>query len=398
MMHSSLHRYHMTYLSFTFWMCSTLVRKGQVRFHRGPYKSGLDAMLSEKLSCAFSCSDTLLLVQPQKIPHHLPQSSCAKPARPFRELQRGCLPSSSPMTFLVYSGLPRGRTWAQWRRKPSPWMLPSSIAQAGSGPHCHSTGWLLLSEISILFVSSVRLISLIMFIFSYSFPSTFLISGRPLSILKIWLQSWLWNGLNASHRFFPCRDTLGGCACLTATTRSMPTEFLSLINCGNKVKFLVPHSCTPWPLKASKCNMTLPFDRYRSTPHTPPRQKHIWDSPELSQPAPGVSGKALTQSSWKLLWDRNCYLKIKCRSRLYNFRALQYLFFCSRNKKTQLNEQKRAWLKKVRTLSLGHRYSFPKLGTLRGLSKQAIHPETHEQADRWPHGCKKQQQHLGSAS
>lgn len=54
--------------------------------------------------------------------------------------------------------------------------------------------------------------------FPYSFHSTFLpcskqlMSGRPLGILKIWLQSWLWNGLNISHRFVPLlRDSRGPC-------------------------------------------------------------------------------------------------------------------------------------------------------------------------------------------
>lgn len=106
-------------------------------------------------------------VQPQKIPHHLPQSSCTKPARPFRELLRSCLPSRSPV-ILVCSGLPRGRRWAQWRREPAPLQHCTSCC---SGPHCHNSGWLLLSEISILFVSWVRLISLIMFGFFFLFLS-----------------------------------------------------------------------------------------------------------------------------------------------------------------------------------------------------------------------------------
>lgn len=119
----------------------------------------LDATLSKKQMQFLTPRPCCCIpVQPQKIPHHLPQSSCTKPARPFRELLRSCLPSRSPV-ILVCSGLPRGRRWAQWRREPAPLQHCTNCC---SGPHCHNTGWLLLSEISILFVSWVRLISLIM--------------------------------------------------------------------------------------------------------------------------------------------------------------------------------------------------------------------------------------------
>lgn len=133
-------------------------------FQRGPYKSELDATLSEKqmhfLAPTLCCR---IPVQPQKAP--LFNHRAAARNHPFWELLRSCLPSRSPAISLVYSGLPRGRIWAQRRRKPSPCMLPSSTAQAGSGAHCQNTGWLLLSEICIRFVSLVKLISLITFIF-----------------------------------------------------------------------------------------------------------------------------------------------------------------------------------------------------------------------------------------
>lgn len=123
-------------------------------FQCGPHKSELDATLSEKQMHFLAPTPCCCIPgQPQKTPPLFNHRAAAR-NHPFRELLRSCLPSRSPVTFLVYSGLPRGRTWAQWRKKPSPWVLPSSTAQAGSGAHCQKTGWLLLSEISILFVSS----------------------------------------------------------------------------------------------------------------------------------------------------------------------------------------------------------------------------------------------------
>lgn len=82
------------------------------------------------------------------------------------------------------------------------------------------------------------------------------------------------------HVTQPCSpaETLLGAelACLAATTRSMPTESLSLINGGSKTKLLVPHHAQPGPLRASKLDVTLPFSRYGSTPpHTAPAKTHL---------------------------------------------------------------------------------------------------------------------------
>lgn len=157
----------MTYLclSFTFQMCCTLVGDDQVCVSAWTIQIRAWCHALRKTN-AFSCSNTLL-PHPSAAPESplLFNHRAAARNHSFWELLRSCLPSRSPAISLVYSGLPRGRIWAQRRRKPSPCMLPSSTAQAGSGAHCQNTGWLLLSEICIRFVSLVKLISLITFIF-----------------------------------------------------------------------------------------------------------------------------------------------------------------------------------------------------------------------------------------
>lgn len=123
-----------------------------------------------------------------------------------------------------------------------------------------------------------------MFIFFYSISSTFvpcsrqLISGSPYSISKSVLWSWSWNGLNSlfaqicSHAL---RESQGATlACLTATTISMPTQPLSLKAALTKQSSwsLTPAHLSPF--EASKRDITLLLDRYKSTPlHTRP-SKH----------------------------------------------------------------------------------------------------------------------------
>lgn len=104
--------------------------------------------------------------------------------QPFWELLRSCLPSRSPVIFLVYS-------WAQWRRKPSLY-----------APLQHCTSWLQGPLPKHRLASSVRnLHSFCLFghvsitNHVYFFPIPFLpcskqpISGRALSILKMRLRS-----------------------------------------------------------------------------------------------------------------------------------------------------------------------------------------------------------------
>lgn len=123
--------------------------------------------------------------------------------------------------------------------------------------HCHNKGWMMLTEISNLFVSWVRLISVRSWFgfFFFYFSPTFLpcikqlISGSPYSISKTWLWSWLWNGLNILFTqicFHALRESWGAThASLTATTTFMPAESLSLTSCSDETELMVSHSHTP---------------------------------------------------------------------------------------------------------------------------------------------------------
>lgn len=224
----------------------------------------------------------------------------ATQTQPFWELLRSCLPSRSPVIFLVYS-------WAQWRRKPSPCMLPSSTAQAGSRAHCQNTGWLLLSEISILFVSLVTLVSLIMCIF-FLFLSFLVQNNRFLGELWVfWRCSYeadcekAWTCYTA---LFPCWDTPGGRARLPGSNHKIHAHGVPFTYKRwqqNQAPGPSPRTARPPQSLKARCDSSLQQIRIYP-PHTAPAKTHLRLS--WAPPAPGVSGKALAQSSWQLLQPR----------------------------------------------------------------------------------------------
>lgn len=181
---------------------------------------------------------------------------------------------------------------------------------------------------------------------------------------------------------FPCWKILGGPACLTATTRSMPTESLSLVNCGNKTKLLVLHSHAPRPPRRLKARRDASLRQIRIyPPHTAPANTHLrlsWAQTANARCAGESTCSELLELRQKLLPQN----KVSVGAGFIISGLISLSFFYSRNKKN--TKQRRAWLKQGSTLSLDRRHHFPKVGTLRGLRKQAILSETHEQPERWP--------------
>lgn len=160
------------------------------------------------------------------------------------------------------------------------YLLCSSTARAASGPYCHNR---LASSARNLhpFFSLARLISLIVFIF-FPIQHFFLVQNN-------WFLGDLWvywrSGYEADYEmawkfyrdFSPAETLLGAMlTCLTATTRSMPTDSLPLINCGDKAKLLVPHSCTAWPPRSLKAQRDASLQQIRIyPPHTAPAKTHL---------------------------------------------------------------------------------------------------------------------------
>lgn len=235
-------------------------------------------MLSEKqMHFLASTPCCCMLLQPQKIPHHLRWSSCTKPAWPFWELLRSCLPSTSPVIFLVYSGLPRGSGGGSFF--PVPTLLQ----------HCTSCLWALLPQQagffcqkspSFFLFGQVNITNRVYFFFPIQ--HFFLVQNN-------WFLGDLWvywrSGYEADYEmawkfyrdFSPAETLLGAMlTCLTATTRSMPTDSLPLINCGDKAKLLVPHSCTAWPPRSLKAQRDASLQQIRIyPPHTAPAKTHL---------------------------------------------------------------------------------------------------------------------------
>lgn len=178
-------------------------------FQCGPYKSELDATLSEKQM--HFLAPTPCCCSPRKSPIIYGRAAARNQPGHFGN----CWGAICPAHHLWFFWFILACQGAVEEEAFSLYLLCSSTAQAASGPHCYNR--LAASARNLHpFFSLVRLISPIMFIFfSYS---TFLpcpkqlISGRSLGIMKIWLWSWLWNGLDILQRFVPLlRHSWGPC-------------------------------------------------------------------------------------------------------------------------------------------------------------------------------------------
>lgn len=268
-------------------------------FRCRPYKSDLDAVLSKNQRRFLVPTPCCCIpVQPQKIPHHLPQravlpsvlcDTSIRPVRSFWELLRNHLSGRLPVIFLVYLCLSIGRT----RGHEEGSLLPVSAhlqhhTTCCTVLHCHNTGWCLLLEISILLVAWVGLIAVkLCLFFSISilqpfflvedneFLAALTLFPRP-SYEAAYEMAWtLFFKQTSSHALRESRgDTL---ACLTATTTPMPTTSPPLTSCSDRKELMVPPSHTLQPLWSLKATHYASLAQIRIYPPTqPPQQTYIW--------------------------------------------------------------------------------------------------------------------------
>ena len=238
-------------------------------FQCGPYKSELDAVLSENQMRFLAPTPCCCIpTQPQKIRiiYHRQQLSLAwhtsvRLARPFHELLMNSLPSRLPTIFLVYFRLPIGH----WGREPAP-LQHCTTCLAPLPRHRRAASFRGLHPLCLLGHLNIIKVKWGFFLFHFfNLSSLFKTTEfwQPLQYFQNLVMNLIMKWLKHSFctDLFPCSERItGGHVCLSAWNRNIHAHWVPFTH--NLQQWNRTHgpslTHTPAPLKPQSETLRFP--------------------------------------------------------------------------------------------------------------------------------------------